>query len=65
MPVYQKHFSLTEIQESNKFYSTDVMQGMVKKTPLVAQDAAPIQTKILNDCMERLSARLDEASKSQ
>src|SRR5262245_15730527 len=31
LPVYQKHFTLTEIQELNKFYSTDVMQGMVKK----------------------------------
>ena len=41
LPIYQKHFTLAELQELNKFYSTEVMQGMVKKLPLITQDAAP------------------------
>jgi len=64
LPVYQKHFTLAEIQELNKFYSTEVMQGMVKKMPLVTQDAAPIQMKMLNDYYERLDARIRETLES-
>ena len=58
LPVYQKHFSLNEIQELNKFYSTEVMQGMVKKMPLVTQDAAPLQVKLMNAYLQRFEERL-------
>jgi hypothetical protein len=63
LPVYQKHFTLEEIQELNKFYSTEIMQNMAKKMPLIAHDAAPIQMKMLNEYMERVDARLRDASK--
>ncbi len=59
MPVYQKHYSLSEIQELNKFYSTEIMQGMVKKAPLISQDAAPIQVRLFNDYSKRLDERLN------
>jgi len=58
IPIYQKHFSINEIQELNKFYSTDVMQGMVKKMPLVIQDAAPLQVKLVNEFRQRLYERM-------
>ncbi len=61
LPIYQKHFTLAEIQELNKFYSTEVMQGMVKKMPLLTQDAAPVQMTLMNDYFKRLNARLREA----
>ena len=63
VPLYQKHFTLQEIQELNKFYSTEIMQGMVKKLPLLAQDAAPIQLKMMNDYLERLERDLKSLSK--
>lgn len=56
LPVYQKYFTLNEIQELNKFYSTEVMQRMVAKMPLVAQDSAPTQVKLLNDYYQRLES---------
>ena len=31
LPIYQKYFSLQEIQELNKFYSTEAMQAMVSR----------------------------------
>lgn len=31
LPVYKKHFTVEEIQELNKFYSSEIMQDMVKK----------------------------------
>jgi hypothetical protein len=61
LPVYQKHFTLAEIQELNKFYSTETMQNMVKKGSLLAQDAAPIQMKMMNEYFERVSNRLGAA----
>jgi len=63
MPVYQKHFSISEIQELNKFYSTDSMQSMVRKMPLLTHDAAPIQVKILNDYFDRFYNRLNKELK--
>ena len=60
VPVYQKHFSLQEIQELNKFYSTEIMQGLVKKMPLLTQDAAPIQVKMMNEFMKRFQSRLQD-----
>jgi Uncharacterized protein conserved in bacteria (DUF2059) len=63
LPIYQKHFTLAELQELNKFYSTEVMQGMTKKLPLVTQDAAPVQVRMMNDYLERVFARLQEATK--
>lgn len=32
-PVYRKYFTVEKIQELNKFYSTEIMLNMVKKTP--------------------------------
>lgn len=54
LPVYQKYYTLEEMQELNKFYSTDVMQAMLAKSPLVAQDMAPIQAQMLDDYFERV-----------
>ena len=58
LPVYQKHFSLAELQELNKFYSTKTMQNMIAKQPLIVQDAAPIQVKLISDYYERLAQGL-------
>ena len=58
LPVYQKHFTLAELQELNKFYSTETMQNMIVKLPLIVQDAAPIQVKLISDYFERIAQRL-------
>src|SRR5262245_9917992 len=55
VPLYQKYFTLQELQELNKFCSTEIMQGMVKNMPLLVQEAAPLQANIPNDYLERLS----------
>ena len=59
VPIYQKHMTIAEIQELNKFYSTDVMQRMVQKMPLIAQDAAQIQAKLLSEQQQRFRDRAD------
>jgi hypothetical protein len=62
LPVYQKYFTLSEIQELNRFYSTDVMQAVLAKLPLLAQDAAPIQIKLLNDYNQRVEQLVSESN---
>jgi hypothetical protein len=59
LPVYQKHLSLEEIQELNRFYSTKTMQNMVNKLPLITQEAAPIQIQMMQEYMERLQKRIE------
>lgn len=61
MPVYRKHFTLPELQELNKFYSTDTMQSMASKLPTLAQDAASIQVELQEKYFERLKRRLEES----
>lgn len=58
LPIYQKHFTIDEIQELNKFYSSDLMQGMLKKMPLVAIDAAAVNERLMAEYVRRVEARL-------
>jgi hypothetical protein len=58
LPVYRKYLTIDEIQQLNKFYFTDVMQGLTSKMPMLAQEAAPIQAKLVDTYLQRLSERL-------
>ena len=66
MPVYQTHFTLAELQELNRFYSTEAMQNMVRKMPEVVQELAPIQAKMTEEfqakVQENFLARIDDTS---
>jgi hypothetical protein len=53
LPVYRNHYTISQIQELNNFYSTDIMRSMVKESPLVVQEAAPIVVKLMNDYIAR------------
>ena len=58
LPIYKNHFTLAEIQELNKFYSTEAMQNMTKKLPLLAQETAPIQVEMLTKSQQRFLERI-------
>ncbi|MFX0115216.1 MAG: DUF2059 domain-containing protein [Candidatus Hodarchaeota archaeon] len=60
LPVLRKHFTIGEIQELNKFYSTEIMQNMIRKMPLFTQEAAPIQLELIQEMEERVNARFEE-----
>ena len=60
LPAYRNHFTIEELQELNRFYSTEVMQNMVRKLPLLAQEAAPVQAKLMQEYQNRLLARIEE-----
>ena len=58
MPLYQKYFTLAEIQELNKFYSTDIMRGYVQKMPLLAVEMGQLGSKLFQDMIERQHQRI-------
>jgi hypothetical protein len=60
LPVYRKHFTVQEIQELNRFYSTEIMQNMINKMPLLTQEMAPLQVELFQDFERRFETRLEE-----
>jgi len=58
LPVYQKHFKVEELQELNRFYSTEPMQNMLAKMPLITAELAPHQMKMIEDYMARIEERI-------
>ena len=61
LPVYRNYYTIEELQELNKFYSTEIMQNMVRKTPALMQEAAPLQLELIEDHQARTAARLEKA----
>ena len=59
IPIYDRHFTMEELQALIDFYTTPVGQQVVKKLPLVAQESNAIgqqwgETKAL-EIMQRLA----------
>ena len=61
MPVYEKYFSTEELQELNKFYSTEIMQNMLKKMKALTIEAAPLQVEML----EEFQSNIEEAIRAK
>jgi hypothetical protein len=51
IPIYKKYYTVSQIQELNKFYSTQPMREMVEKTPYVQEEFVPI---IVNKIVSRV-----------
>jgi hypothetical protein len=60
IPVYKKYFTISEIQNMNKFYSTKTMQIMLNKMPLLINESTPIQQKLLSEYYEELEEEIDK-----
>ena len=54
LPVYQKYYSIDQIQELNRFYSTEIMQQMISKNQALTVEAAPLQLELMNEGQERI-----------
>lgn len=61
LPVYQKYYTVDELQQLNKFYSTDAMRQMVKQGPLIVNDTIPITNKLVAELQGRIQRRIKEA----
>jgi len=54
VPIYTKYFSITDLQSLNKFYSTEAMQNLVNKQPMLQEEIMPIITKMTMENIQRL-----------
>lgn len=58
LPIYHKYYTLDQIEELNRFYSTDVMQTMVANGPRVSEDVVKMQPEVLREWIDRIERRM-------
>lgn len=46
-PIWMRYFTLKDIQDLNRFYSTQQMQGMLRAMPGVLADMAPVMNRMM------------------
>ncbi|HZQ94462.1 MAG TPA: DUF2059 domain-containing protein [Candidatus Sulfotelmatobacter sp.] len=64
IPAYQKHFTKSDIEAMNAFYSSPVGQKVLEQLPSVLQEgnqaAMPILSRYLGEWGERMKHQLDQ-----
>lgn len=64
IPAYQKHFTKSDIEAMNAFYSSPVGQKVLQELPSVLQEgnqaAMPILSKYLGEWQERMKQQLEQ-----
>ena len=58
VPIATKHFSVAEIQELNKFYSTPPMREMTRRTPLLTKEYMPLVLVMAQKTQERMGPKV-------
>lgn len=53
MPLFRRHFTIEELQELNKFYSTAIMQKWVSKLPYIAHDQVELIEKLVKEANDK------------
>lgn len=68
IPSYQNHFTKSDIEAMNKFYSSPVGQKVLEQLPAVMQEgmqaAMPIMSKYLSDWQDRIKKEFESTQKS-
>jgi hypothetical protein len=68
IPAYQNHFTQSDIQAMNAFYSSPVGQKVLEQSPAVMQEgmqaAMPIMSKYLTEWKQRMQEDAKELEKS-
>lgn len=54
MPLFRRYFTIEELQELNKFYSTDIMQKWVNKLPYIVHDQVDLIGKLTKEANDQL-----------
>lgn len=58
LSVYKKYYTVEEIQELNKFFSTDLMRAMVSKSPAIWGDLLPALRDLEMKRIQRYARRI-------
>ncbi len=64
IPIWRSHFSLDQIQELNKFYSTPLMRKLVAEQPAIGKELKPALDREMSEVMQRVQKNLQEAAAS-
>ncbi|HWY20815.1 MAG TPA: DUF2059 domain-containing protein [Candidatus Acidoferrum sp.] len=68
IPAYQNHFTRSDVQAMNAFYSSPVGQKVLEQLPAVMQEgmqaAMPIMNKYLTEWKDRMAQDVKELDKS-
>jgi hypothetical protein len=68
IPVYQQHFTKSDIEAMNTFYSSPVGQKVLEELPVVTQEAMqaamPILSKYLSEWQTRVKREFEDTDKS-
>ncbi len=68
IPAYQQHFTKSDIEAMNTFYSSPVGQKVIEELPAVMregmQGAMPIMTRYLGEWQERMKHEFEPAQKT-
>ena len=59
LPVYTKFYTIEQIQELNRFYSTDIMQQLVKNSQALIVELAPLQVELINENQEKINIMIE------
>ena len=60
LPIYERHYTVEDIQELNRFYSTVPMQDMVRKDRLINAELAPLLVQLQQDYIDRIAPAIME-----
>ena len=58
IPIASKYFSVAEIQELNKFYSTPPMRELTRKAPLMTKEFMPLVMTLAAKSGERMEPKV-------
>ena len=61
IPIYQKYYTIKQLQKLNKFYSTKILQKMVKTSPLISHELSLIEGQQFQEIQVRVLSLLDKA----
>ena len=68
IPAYQNHFTKSDIEAMNAFYSSPVGQKVLQELPAVMQEgmqaAMPLMSNYLSDWQQRMKHEFDQPAKS-
>ena len=58
IPIASKYFSVPEIQELNRFYSTPPMRELIRKNPLLTKEFMPLVMTLAQKSQERVQPKI-------
>lgn len=58
IPIWKKYYTLNEIQELNRFYSTKPMQDFISKSRYITEEYMPKMLAIVGECQARSEQRM-------